>query len=351
MSTRMVLSIAFVLFVVLGMVVYVLNEGQRADYNILTSTEDDSHIGAELFAANCSQCHGPKGEGAIGPALDRPEWHAGDVNYDQNAVTTFLRNVIHRGQYSPQPGITMPAWSKDYSGPLNDEEIEKIIVFITQNKWEKPLQYTSTPNYTAAIPANSVQKQQYPSTTAEVLAAKNPDKYGGSTPNADQKKALTDDAKREEDAKGPAYQEAQKNAENLRLLLGNPDPNKPGEALNGIKQLIQLKGCVNCHAFGSVGTTLGPSLTEVGSRRDAQWLNDWIKNPSLMPASNRGPNVMPWFKGDNRTDFWPMQATFMPTIPMTDQERQRIVDYLSNLKTAAVALPQATPTANPTANK
>ncbi|MBN9392673.1 MAG: c-type cytochrome [Chloroflexi bacterium] len=339
MSTRMVLSVAFVAFVVLGMVVYVLNEGRRADYNILTSTEDYAHLGAELYAANCSQCHGPQGEGAIGPALNRPEWHVGDKNYDENTVTTFIRNVVHRGQYSPQPGIQMPAWSKDYGGPLNDEEIEKIITFITQNQWTVPLEYTASPNYVAAIPANTVQKKMYPSTTQDVLATKYPDKYGGTTPTADQKAALAADSKADEAAKGPAYQEAQANAEKLRLLLGNPDPNKPTEQLNGLKQLIQGKGCLNCHALGSAGTTLGPALTEVGSRRDADWLTTWIKNPSLVKGDNRGPNVMPWFKGDNRTDFWPMQPTFMPTIPMTDEERAKIVDYLSNLKTAVVVLP------------
>jgi mono/diheme cytochrome c family protein len=339
----MVLSIAFVLFVVLGMLVYVLFEGQRADYNILTSTEEYTHVGAQLFAANCAQCHGPEGEGAIGPALNRSEWHAGDKNYDQNAVFNFIRNVVKRGQHSPQPGITMPAWSKDFGGPLNDEEIERIIVFITQDDWHQPFHYTATPNFVANIPPNSVQKKQYPSTTAEVLAVKNPAKYGEANPTAEQKKALSDDAAADEKANGPAYQEAQQNTEKLRVLLGNADPAKPGEKLNGLKQLFQVKGCINCHAIGSVGTTLGPALTEVGSRRDAQWLNDWIKNPSLVKPENRGPNVMPWFKGNNRTEFWPMQPTIMPTIPMTDQERQRIVDYLANLKITDVALPQAGP--------
>ncbi len=341
MSTRMVLSVAFVLFVVLGMLVYVLFEGQRADYNILTSTQEETHVGAQLFAANCSQCHGPQGEGAIGPALNRPEWHAGDKNYDQNAVFNFIRNVVNRGQYSPQPAITMPAWSKDFGGPFNEEEIQKVIVFITQNTWDVPVHYTATPNFVASIPPNSAQKKQYPSTSLEVLMAKTPDKYGGTAPSADQKKALADDAKKEDDTKGPAYQEAMQNAEKLRVILGNADLTKPGEKLNGLKQLIQLKGCINCHALGSAGTTLGPSLTEVGSRREAQWLNDWIKDPSKVKAENRGPNVMPWFKGDNRTEFWPMQPTFMPTIPMTDEERQRIVDYLANLKTTAVVLPQS----------
>jgi mono/diheme cytochrome c family protein len=340
MSTRMILSVSFAIFVVLGMLVYILNDNSRADTTNLNSIEASAEIGAELFGPNCSQCHGPKGEGAIGPALDRSDWHAGDPKYDENSVTTFIRNAVRRGQYSPQPGIQMPAWSKDYGGPLNEEEIEDVITFITHGDWNVPLKYTSAPNYLADIPANDVLKKQYPSTSAEVLAVKDPQKYGGDTPTAAQKTLLADDAKKEDAAKGAVFQEAEKNREAQRKVLGNRDPNNPTEKLNGIKQLIQVKGCINCHAFGSAGSTLGPILTEVGSRRTSQWMYDWIKDPSVVPGSNRGPNVLPWFKTENRTDFWPMQPTFMPTIKMTDQERQTIVDYLSGLKTAAVALPQ-----------
>ncbi|HEX2915182.1 MAG TPA: c-type cytochrome [Chloroflexia bacterium] len=341
MSTRMILSISFALFVVLGMVVYVLYDNSRADTTMKNTVETGAESGAKLFAANCSQCHGPQGEGAIGPALNRDEWHADNPKYDENSVTSFIRNVLQRGQYSPQPGIQMPAWSKDYGGPLNEEQIEDLITFITHPDWTVPLRYTAAPNFLADIPANDAQKQQYPSTTAEVLAVKFPDKYGKlETRTAQQKQQLADDAKADDTQKGPASQEAATNREALRKILGNRDPNNPGEKLTGLKQMLQTKGCINCHTFGSAGSTLGPNLTEVGSRRTAQWLNDWIKNPSAMPSDQRGPNLMPWFKDDKRTDFWPMKPTFMPTIQMTDQERQQIVDYLSGLHVAPVVLPQ-----------
>ena len=340
MSTRMILSIAFVMFVVLGMLVYITNDNSRAGTTTTNVTQEETQAGAELYGANCSQCHGPHGEGGVGPAINRPEWHVGDPKYDENSVTTFIHNVLQRGQYSPQ-GVNMPAWSRDYGGPFNDQQIEQVVSFLTHPAWDTPLAHTATPNYLADIPPNSVQKKQYPATSSEVLAAKFPDKYGGDGPSADQKKQLETDAKQEDAAKGQYYQEAQKNAEALRLVLGNRDPNKPTEQLTGVKQLLQGKGCLNCHAFGSAGTTLGPNLTEVGSRRTADWLLTWIKDPSAVPASNRGPNIQPYFKQENRTEFWPMNPTFMPTIKMTDAERQRIVDYLANLKSAAIAPPKA----------
>src|SRR5689334_638066 len=102
MSTRMILSVAFALFVVLGMVVYIINDNSRDDTTNVNSIQASALLGAERFGPNCSHCHGPKGEGAIGPALDRAEWHAGDPKYDENSVTSFIRNAVRRGQYSPQ---------------------------------------------------------------------------------------------------------------------------------------------------------------------------------------------------------------------------------------------------------
>ncbi len=346
MPTRMILSIAFVFFVVLGMVVYVLNDNSRAATTFGNQIEHEAEAGSELFAANCSQCHGPKGEGAIGPALDREEWHAGSAKYDDVAVSDFLKKVLYRGQYSPQPGIQMPAWHRDFGGPFNDQQLEDVIRFITHGEWNSVLSHTAAPNFLADIPATQDQKKQFPATSQDVLKVKNPEKYGGANPEQAQKDLLAADIKAEDAAKGAAYQEAQANAEKVRVLLGNRDPKKPTEQLNGMKQLLQLKGCIGCHGFGSAGTTLGPNLTEVGSRRSSEWMYKWIQNPSAVADKDRGPNILPWFTEDKRTEYWPMGPTYMPTIQMTDEERKRIVDYLSGLKTTAVAAPRAQATEN-----
>jgi mono/diheme cytochrome c family protein len=311
----MIISISFVLAVVLGMLVYILNDTTRGSNAGNTEIEAKAKQGANLFGQNCSQCHGPKGEGAIGPALVRPEWRADVAGFDVNSASNVIRTVVTRGQYSPQPGIQMPAWSKDFGGPFNDQQIEDVITFIMYGNWDEPLEYTSSPNYVADLPANSAQLDQYPDQFSDKLKAK--------YPNAATDKAQADALKAE----------GTKNSEQLRLILGN---NKPGETLNGLKQLIQTKGCLNCHALGSAGSTLGPTLTNVGSRRTADWLYKWIQDPSKVEGTQRGPNLSPWFEQDNRTKFWPMNPTFMPTIQMTDEERQKIVDYLKDLKVPAV---------------
>ncbi len=283
MRSRMLISISFVLAVVLGMLVYIINDPARSKGASAQDIQRDASAGARLFAANCSQCHGPRGEGAIGPALNRPEWRANNALFDANGVYNVLDGVLVKGQHSPQPGIQMPAWSRTNGGPFTDQQLDSVITFIEHGDWNDTVSYTSSPNYIADIPLNDDQKAKYPL-------------YGKTdTPEAVQ----------------------QTNAAN--------------QELGQIKTLLRLKGCTNCHAFGSAGSTLGPAMTEVGSRRTAQWLNDWIKNPAAMPGTLRGPNLQPWFDGDNRTAYWPMNPTFMPTIQMTDQERQTIVNYISKL--------------------
>lgn len=272
MRSRMLISISFVLAVVLGMLVYIINDPSRSSGATSNDIQNDADAGARLFGANCSQCHGPKGEGGVGPALNRPEWRADNPNFDPNGVYAFIDGVLVKGQHSPQPGIQMPAWSRVNGGPFTDQQLDSVITFIEYGNWDT-VSYTSAPNFVADIaPANAATSPQ---------------------------------VKQESDT--------------------------INKQLDSIKVLLQAKGCINCHAFGSAGSTLGPALTQVGSRRTAEWLYNWIKDPSAVSGTNRGPNVQPWFVGDARTSYWPMNPTFMPTIPMTDNERKTIVNYLSHL--------------------
>jgi cytochrome c2 len=281
MSTRMIMSIAFVASVVLGMLVYILLDNNRAEGADLRIIEKKAHVGAKLFAANCSQCHGPLGEGAIGPAIQRKTWKGTDPANDNVATRDFLLKVLQRGQTSPQPGaVSMPAWAKEYGGAFDDEQIEDVILFLMYGHWDETLTYIQTPNYNADLPANEDQQKRFPN-------------------------ALTD--------------QTQKAA--LAKELGE------------MKTLLQAKACINCHAFGSLGAGLGPNLSEVGSRRTDEWLNRWIEDPTKVAPEDRGPNILPWFNlyPQPRTEPWPMNETQMPKIEMTQAERTKIVNYLVGL--------------------
>ena len=71
--------------------------------------------GAELYALNCANCHGPAGEGKIGPALKGTQLNK-----------AALEKIIMRGI----PGTGMLAWVEEDGGPLKKHQIKDLVTFI-----------------------------------------------------------------------------------------------------------------------------------------------------------------------------------------------------------------------------
>lgn len=84
--------------------------------------QEQLELGAQLYGENCAVCHGPNGEGRIGPTLSK-DWPS--IRPDLR-----VKSVIQSGV----PGSAMPAWSQDEGGPLTEEEIEAITAYILS--WE-----------------------------------------------------------------------------------------------------------------------------------------------------------------------------------------------------------------------
>ena len=84
--------------------------------------------GYNLYEANCARCHGPDGEGGIGPALNRQDKLFAHLSVD------YLHNVLEvGGRYvCGNPNSIMPIWSSEGHppGPLNYIQIEDLIAFI-----------------------------------------------------------------------------------------------------------------------------------------------------------------------------------------------------------------------------
>ena len=76
--------------------------------------------GGELYAVNCSVCHGPSGEGGIGPALVGNEFVAGQ---NEAELSDFLR--------AGRPDTAMPG----FEGRLNDREMAAIVDFL--KRWQR----------------------------------------------------------------------------------------------------------------------------------------------------------------------------------------------------------------------
>jgi cytochrome c2 len=77
------------------------------------------------------------------------------------------------------------------------------------------------------------------------------------------------------------------------------------------KELYGAKKCGLCHTVDGSGGKKGGDLSDVGDKRDAEWLTKYMKDPkSLLPEAK-----MPAFKG-------------------SDEELQNLVAYLTSLKKA-----------------
>ena len=73
--------------------------------------------GAEIFADLCAQCHGPQGQGGLGPALADPEFQA--QNDDESIFSSI--NLGH-------PATPMIGWGE----VLTSDQIEQLVRFIRQ---------------------------------------------------------------------------------------------------------------------------------------------------------------------------------------------------------------------------
>jgi mono/diheme cytochrome c family protein/plastocyanin len=125
------LATAIVALFVIGYYFYELGLPAGLSESRLLGEEDAQQVraverGYYLYNANCATCHGPDGEGGVGPPLN-----------DQNKLLShldedYIRNVLRvGGRYvCGDPNSQMPVWSNENGGPLNYQQIEEIIAFI-----------------------------------------------------------------------------------------------------------------------------------------------------------------------------------------------------------------------------
>ncbi|HWI61675.1 MAG TPA: c-type cytochrome [Symbiobacteriaceae bacterium] len=269
--------------------------------------------GAKVYAENCVQCHGPRGEGVVGIALNRkdlrvdPQSPAGRAAYDMiiQTLRQGRKGNDQHFQWEKQADgkwlsyTTMPAWGKDFGGPLDDDYIKALATFIMDprgDQWnivgdteQAPFQ---VPNY------EKDAKGQIPLPDAEGV-----------------------DAATQASAKA---------------LLNN----------------LTRSQCLTCHTIGTRGAKIGPDLTHVGSwGLDQQFLENWIKyaNVPQANAEDKTPAMahdqrMPVYWSANRASVTPQVNLkdqtksegpyFMPRFKgkLTDEEISTLAKYLLGLK-------------------
>lgn len=75
------------------------------------------------------------------------------------------------------------------------------------------------------------------------------------------------------------------------------------------KKVFEEKRCSVCHAIGGKGGKIGPDLSDIGNKRDADWLMKFLQDPK---GTIPGAKMMP--------------------VKATKEELSALVDYLLSLK-------------------
>lgn len=270
--------------------------------------------GAKLYALNCVTCHGPAGEGHIGPPLNnrtregfaQGDWDAekGMFEMDEDAYK-FIRDTIASGRAGSsdttwvrlpaEPGAehvfasytNMPAWSVAHEGPFTEQQVDQVATFLM---------------YGNAKPYDGFRTgwQRVSSYIPQPVTAED----GGKFPET---------------------------------VVGLTDAEK-AEA----ERLVDEEyGCTACHVFGSIGGFVGPDLTKAGTwGMDAEFLRDWVYDaPNTtyrMPtyfSNYSGPFTDPAEAGASPL-LTELPPTLMPSFKetMSQDDLELIVRYLLGLQ-------------------
>ena len=144
------------------LVLYLADESNRITHEQSEQEEAAIERGRENYLSLCLQCHGPAGEGytAAGEAgtgrigapigggsdatklnqqglnADDTLWSNADFGSGTEGRAAYIRNRIINGQVIGG-NVLMPAFGEDKNGPLNDEQVEELIVFVQHNDWNE----------------------------------------------------------------------------------------------------------------------------------------------------------------------------------------------------------------------
>ncbi|HET9913951.1 MAG TPA: c-type cytochrome [Anaerolineales bacterium] len=118
-----IIGLVLTVILIAAMTMAFVTESSRIESVTAAAEKASLQRGRQLYVDNCVSCHGSRGEGGVGLALN-------------NSV--FLKkasnDVIFATIASGRPSTIMPAWGQVYGGAFTDEEIRDIVSFI--RAWE-----------------------------------------------------------------------------------------------------------------------------------------------------------------------------------------------------------------------
>jgi mono/diheme cytochrome c family protein len=148
-DSRILVGLLAILISIAGIVYIGINEADRQAEFTKAFQGRSIEAGAGLYTQYCVECHGVKGEGGIGPALNSRyffEQRLADLGY-LGSMKAYLTLTIRGGRpvkSDPAFGRNMPTWSVDYGGPMRNDQIDTIVSYIMN--WEQEAPELGDPN-------------------------------------------------------------------------------------------------------------------------------------------------------------------------------------------------------------
>ncbi len=131
-SKQVNVMIGLMFVTLVGVLLYFIWDDVRAEDATQRQIVVNAERGGELYSLNCRACHGLNGLGPLENTLlpglplnqeiNRPD-DLGELMTRQ----ARMRDTIRCGRV----GTLMPQWAEDQGGPLNDFQIEQLVVLIT----------------------------------------------------------------------------------------------------------------------------------------------------------------------------------------------------------------------------
>lgn len=138
MERAMAWGVALSVFAALFLPLYWFVEPARINDKRDEFYTQDVEQGRQLYAENCTNCHGAEAQGGFAPHPD-PEvdaaWPAPPLNnimarYEDSDIVTDVREFMTETIKQGRAGTPMPAWGTAYQGPLNDQQIDAIVTYL-----------------------------------------------------------------------------------------------------------------------------------------------------------------------------------------------------------------------------
>jgi mono/diheme cytochrome c family protein len=112
-------GLVFMVVLIVGFIVYRVREPTLRANAAAAQTTSYRDIGTQLFATNCSACHGKGANGGSAPVLNAKE-------FLKSVTDPQIQALVAGGV----PGTEMPAWSLAFGGTLTDEQIVQITTYL-----------------------------------------------------------------------------------------------------------------------------------------------------------------------------------------------------------------------------